>query len=407
MAGGRKLTVEGVKEGCYYVVQCTECRRCSVYGPYGIYTAEITMMGRELLGLLGIYINWIIEPAANCFRTGNHLGILPHGLKDTLEFFADDIEEAAGVKVDIPLNVKGADVLFVTPSGDFLAEPGTFTCMGYMMLFQYLKEKYNFSFTWSTYASESGNFGLFTSSEMIKRLNAKIYAEAKRLGVKWILGGECGHMWRVLHQYMDTMNGPADFLEVPKSSITGTVFENAKSTKMIHIAEFTADLIKHNKLELDKSQNDHISVTFHDSCNPARAMGILEEPRYVLKNVCNNFHDMPAGTIREHTFCCGGGAGTGTDEFMEMRLRGGMPRGMAVKHVQENNGVNQLCTMCAIDRATLQTVCEYWAPGVEVTGITELVANALVMPGQHKRKVNLRLEPIPGVEQDDEEGDNE
>ncbi len=50
---------------------------------------------------------------------------------------------------------------------------------------------------------------------MIKRLNAKIYAEAKRLGVKWILGGECGHMWRVLHQYMDTMNGPADFLEVP------------------------------------------------------------------------------------------------------------------------------------------------------------------------------------------------
>ena len=48
---------------------------------------------------------------------------------------------------------------------------------------------------------------------MIKRLNAKIYSEAKRLGVKWILGGECGHMWRVLHQYMDTMNGPADFLE--------------------------------------------------------------------------------------------------------------------------------------------------------------------------------------------------
>ena len=56
---------------------------------------------------------------------------------------------------------------------------------------------------------------------MMKRLNAKIYSEAKRLGVKWILGGECGHMWRVLHQYMDTMNGPADFLEVPVSPVTG------------------------------------------------------------------------------------------------------------------------------------------------------------------------------------------
>ena len=68
------------------------------------------------------------------------------------------------------------------------------------------------------------------------------------LGVKWILGGECGHMWRVLHQYMDTMNGPADFLEVPVSPVTGTRFENTKSTKMVHICEFTSDLIKNNKL---------------------------------------------------------------------------------------------------------------------------------------------------------------
>jgi hypothetical protein len=86
--------------------------------------------------------------------------------------------------------------------------------------------------------------------EMGKRLNAKIYAEARRLGVKWILGGECGHMWRVVNQYMDTWNRPADFLEVPVSPITGTRFENARSTKMVHIAEFTADLLFHDKLSL-------------------------------------------------------------------------------------------------------------------------------------------------------------
>jgi Fe-S oxidoreductase len=402
IAGARPVTIDVIKEWFFYFFQCTECRRCSVYCPYGIDTAEITMMGRELLGLLGIYVNWVIEPVANCFRTGNHLGIQPHGLKDTLEFFADDIEEVTGIEVDIPLNVKGADVLFVTPSGDFLADPGTFTCMGYMMLFHELKQRYGFNFTWSTYASESGNFGLFTSAEMIKRLNAKIYAEAKRLGVKWILGGECGHMWRVMHQYMDTVNGPADFLEVPKSPITGTVFENAKSTKMIHITEFTADLIKHGKLELDPSKNDNLRVTFHDSCNPARAMGIFEEPRYVLRNVCNNYFDMPENTIREHTFCCGGGAGLGTDENMEMRLRGGLPRGNAVKYVADKHDVNRLVAMCAIDRATLETVCQYWAPSVEVMGIHELVANALVMKGQKERELNLRLEPIDGEEEDDD-----
>jgi Fe-S oxidoreductase len=395
LAGGRELTVPVIKEWFYYFFQCTECRRCSVFCPYGIDTAEITMMGRELLNLLGLNVNWVIEPVANCFRTGNHLGIQPHGLKDTLDFFADDIEEVTGIRVKIPVNQKGADILFVTPSGDFLADPGTYTCMGYMMLFHEL----GLNYTWSTYASDGGNFGLFTSHEMMKRLNAKIYAEARRLGVKWIMGGECGHMWRVLHQYMDTMNGPADFLEVPTSPITGTRFEHARSTKMIHIVEFTADLIKHGKLKLDPSQNDLLKVTFHDSCNPARAMGILEEPRYVLRNVCNHFNEMPENTIREKTFCCGGGAGLGTDENMEMRLRGGLPRGNAVRHVQQKHGVNRLAAMCAIDRATLTTVCDYWAPGVKVTGIHELVANALVMKGQKERTINLRLEPINEVEE--------
>ncbi len=390
LVGARKLTIDVIKEWFSYFFQCTECRRCSVYCPYGIDTAELTMLGRELLLELGITVNWIIEPVSNCYRTGNHLGILPHGLKDTLEFFAEDIEEITGIAIEPPINKKGAEILFVTPSGDFLADPGTFTCMGYMMLFHEL----GLDYTWSTYASEGGNFGLFTSAEMMKRLNAKIYAEAKRLGVKWILGGECGHMWRVLHQYMDTMNGPADFLEVPRSPVTGTVFENARSTKMVHITEFTADLIQHGKLKFDPSRNDKLRVTFHDSCNPARGMGLFEEPRQIIKSVCNNFFEMPENTIREQTFCCGGGAGLGTDENMEMRLRGGLPRGNAVKYVQDKFDVNTLACVCAIDRATLQTVCDYWAPGVEVTGVHEMLANALVMKGEQKRTLNLRMEPI-------------
>ena len=65
------------------------------------------------------------------------------------------------------------------------------------------------------------NFGLFQSHELMKRLNAKLYAESRRLRVKWMMA-ECGHMWRVIHQYMNTMNGPADFLEVPVSPVTGT-----------------------------------------------------------------------------------------------------------------------------------------------------------------------------------------
>lgn len=395
LAGARPLTEDVIKEWFYYFYQCTECRRCSVFCPYGIDTAEITMMARELLNLIGCNINWALEPVANCYRTGNHLGIQPHTFKDTLEFFAGEIEDITGVRIDVPINKKGAEILFVTPSGDYFADPGTYTLMGYLMLFHEI----GLDYTWSAYASEGGNFGLFNSHELIKRLNAKIYAEAKRLGVKWILGGECGHMWRVIHEYMDTMNGPADFLEEPVSPLTGTRFENAKSTKMVHIMEFTADLIRHNKLKLDPSRNDRLRVTFHDSCNPARAMGIFEEPRYVIRNVCRNFFEMPENTIREKTFCCGGGAGLGTDENMEMRMRGGLPRANAVRYVHDKHGVNRLACMCAIDRATLSTLMEYWVPEVQVTGIHELVGNALVMRGEKKRETDLRGEPLEGTEE--------
>ena len=400
-AGARELTEDVLKEWWYYLYQCTECRRCSLFCPYGIDTAEITILGRELTNLLGLNTDWIAAPVANCYRTGNHLGIQPHAYKDMLEFFTDEIEDITGIRMEQDFNRKGAEILFVTPSGDVFADPGTFTCMGYMMLFHYLKGL-GLDITWSTYASEGGNFGYFTSHEMAKRLNAKMYAEAKRLGVKWILGGECGHMWRVLNQYMDTFNGPPDFLEEPVSPITGTKFENAKTTKMTHIIEFTADLMKHSKLKLDPSRNDHLKVTFHDSCNTARGMGFFEEPRYVIKNVCNNYYDMPPETIREQTFCCGSGAGLNAGEDMELRMRGGLPRANAVKYVHEKHGVNMLACICAIDRAVLPTSMEYWVPGVEVTGVHEMVANALVFDGEKKRTTDLRGEPLPGMEDEED-----
>jgi Fe-S oxidoreductase len=398
MAGGRELTLDVLKEWWYYFFQCTECRRCSVFCPYGIDQAEITIIGRELLNLLGLNIEWVAGPAANCYMKGNHLGLEPHTIVGNLEYMLDDIETITGKRIKPSFNRKGAEILFVTPSGDLFADPGTYTAMGYLMLF----EELGLDYTWSTYASEGGNFGYFTTNELAKRLNSKIYAEAKRLGVKYIIGGECGHMWRVLNQYMDTWNGPADFLEVPKSPITGTVFENARSTKMIHVAEFTADLIKNNKLKLDPKRNDNLKVTWHDSCNTARGMGLLDEPRYVLKSVVNNFVEMPEDTIREKTFCCGSGSGLNASEDMDLRMKGGLPRANAVKFVRDHYGVNMLGCVCAIDRATLPPLMDYWAPGVGVCGLHELVANAMIMTGEKERTTNLRGEPLPEVQAKEE-----
>ena len=405
LAGARDLTEDVLKEWFYYLHQCTICRRCSAFCPYGIDMAEMTLLGRELLASVGINIDWALASVAQCYEKGSHIGATPQAFKDMVDFMAEENERITGIATPVPINKKGAEILFVVPSGDYFADPGSYNFMGYLLLFKYL----DLDYTMSTYAAEGGNFGWFISHEMGKRLNAKIYEEAKRLGVKWILGGECGHMWRVCNQYMPTWWGPIDFLEEPVSPITGTKFENATVHKMVHISEFTADLFKHGKLKVDPQRNAHIKLTYHDSCNTARGMGLLEEPRYIINQVLpeGNFFEMPPNTIREKTFCCGSSSGINANENMDIRMLGGLPRANAVKYVGEKYGVNHLGCVCALDRATLPTLMQYWIPGMEVTGITEMVGNALVFDDEIERTTDLRDRDLVGFGESAEEEEAE
>jgi hypothetical protein len=88
---------------------------------------------------------------------------------------------------------------------------------------------------------------------------------------------------------------------------------------------------------------------------------------------------------------------------MELRLRGGLPRANAVKFVHEKHGVNMLACVCAIDRAALPPLMDYWVPGMGVTGVHELVGNALIQEGEQERTTNLRGDPLPGMEEAEEE----
>ena len=57
----------------------------------------------------------------------------------------------------------------------------------------------------------------------------------------------------------------------------------------------------------------------------------------------------------------------------------------------------------AIDRAALPPLANYWAPGVTVSGLHELVANALVMKGEQPRTMNLRQEDLECPDPEPEE----
>ncbi len=373
LVGARELTKDVIKEFYSYYYECSMCRRCSYFCPYGIDTAEITSMARELLTSIGISTKYITEVIAKLYVTGNNLGIPPKAFYRTIEVAEEEIKDETGVDVKIPINKKGVDVLFIPPSAEYFSPYHWGTMIGWAKMFHQI----GLSYTVSTYASEGGNFGLFFSYDDSKKVLKRISDEAKRVGAKLLIGGECGHQWRGWHQYFNTMHGEFDYLDT-KSPTTGTDF----GVPLVHICEFTADLIKHNKLKLDPSKNDKYNVVFADSCNPARGMGLTEEPRYILKNVCNNYVEMKPEASKERCYCCGSGGGLLTEEIMDLRMKGALPRAMAIKET----GADYVALICAICKAAHPPLLEHYGITAGVGGVHELVGNAIVLERESAQK---------------------
>ena len=360
---------ETLKKWFTYFHQCSQCRRCSVFCPFGIDTAEITMAAREIMDAIGVGHKYSAEIIAKVHDLGNNLGIPKPALKGTLAFLEEDMLEATGHEIRLPLDEEGADVLLVAPSADFFSEPHILSLMGYAKVFH----QAGIRFTISSYASEAANFGMFIGSyEQQQKVAKRIADQARELKVKRLVVGECGHAWRVAYSFWNTLNGPFDFLD-------------ARYPVPQHICEFTYDLLQRGALTLDKEANDDYVVTMHDSCNVARATrmgsqsgGQFEIPRALIRATCHQFVEMDPDTTHEKTFCCGGGGGTLTDELMELRIKGAMPRVTALKRVIKQDKVNFMALICAICKAQFSKVLPmYDVPMETVGGVHQLVSNAI------------------------------
>jgi Fe-S oxidoreductase len=58
-----------------YFHQCSQCRRCSVFCPYGIDTAEISMAAREIMDRIGVGQKYCNEIIGKVYKIGNNLGL--------------------------------------------------------------------------------------------------------------------------------------------------------------------------------------------------------------------------------------------------------------------------------------------------------------------------------------------
>jgi Fe-S oxidoreductase len=374
LVGAIDLTEEVIDDMYSYYHQCSECRRCSVFCPYGIDTAEVTMAARDILAHIGKGQKYSNQIIAKVFKIGNNLGLPEPALADTLEGLEEEVEEDTNVKVRFPLDEKGADILLVTPSADFFAEPHVDGLVGYAKVFHAA----GVSWTMSSKASEAANFGLFIGNyDNMRNISLRIREAAKELGVKRIIFGECGHAWRVAYNFLNTLAGPWDFLD-PNYPVPQ------------HILEFTSDCLDRGILNIDKSENDHMTLTFHDSCNVARASRIgdfpgsqFTIPRKVIKAVCNNYYDMAPETIHDSTFCCGGGGGLLTDDLIELRIKGALPRMEALKNVIADKGVTHMAAICAICKSQFTKVLPYYGMTMDqIVSVHQLVSNAIILEGQ-------------------------
>jgi Fe-S oxidoreductase len=371
LVGARDLTEQVLDDWYSYFHQCSECRRCSVFCPIGIDTAEITLAAREIMDSIGKGQKYSNEIIGKVNKIGNNLGLPPKALRATLEDLEEEMMEDTGVPVRLPLDEKGADILLVTPSADFFAEPHIASLIGYAKVFHQAGARW----TMSSYASEAANFGLFIGSyENMREISLRIRKAAQDLGVKRIVFGECGHAWRVAYSFLNTLAGPFDFLDqrypIPQ-----------------HICEYTYDLIERGQLKFDKSKNDHIRLTFHDSCNVARGAsmgdkpgGQFEIPRAILRASCNHFYEMAPDTIKESTFCCGGGGGLLTDDLIELRKKGAQPRMRALQQVAEEHGVTHMAAICAICKTQFSKVLPMYGFDMEaIVGVHQIVSNAIIL----------------------------
>lgn len=74
-----------------------------------------------------------------------------------------------------------------------------------------------------------------------------------------------------------------------------------------HFCQVVWERIKEGNISLEMPQK--VEVTYHDPCQLARYLGVIDEPRQVLNSIKGLELKEPEWTNREWATCCGGGGG--------------------------------------------------------------------------------------------------
>jgi Fe-S oxidoreductase len=346
--------------------RCTLCRRCAMSCPIGVDNGLITHELRKIFSSeMGLAPKELHEKGTiQQLIVGSSTGMNPLVVKDNIEFIDEDTSEKVGYPVETKWDVEGAEVLLLHNAGEILAwpeNPGAFAV---------LLDAAGISWTMSSdlVGYDGVNYGLFYDDVQLARIAMKHLEIAKKLKVKKIVMGECGHESKALGVIADRIFEGA----VPRESGMTLV----------------EDIVFNRGLKFDPSRND-FPVTLHDPCNLTRAMGVIEPQRKVLRYITPRFREMTPHGV--HNYCCGGGSGFAImsgHNFFDWRMHiSGRKKFRQILGAFENEEPGPevpkyVCAPCSNCKGQIRDLLDFYGAkeksGLYYGGLVELVVNAMV-----------------------------
>lgn len=330
--------------------ECTLCRRCTFNCPLGVDTPLVMRTIRAMATATGKAPEILVMLADSAIAKGENPEIFKEMFLEQISQLEKELQELTGnPKAKIPVEKEGARVLYVGLAGAHTIIPPA-------IIFNEVGED------WTLSIYEAANYGVFLGDvERAKKIAKRIIDEAKRLKVQEVVVAECGHACAVL--VWDAPNW----------------FGEKFPFKVRSIVEVVAEYIQKGKLKVEPDANPE-PITYHDSCNLARTGGIFREPRIILKAVAKDFREMNPNGIEN--YCCGGGGGlVALPEYYEKRMKAGKPKAEQIKRT----GAKIVAAACENCKLQLGDLNNYYNLGVEVKGLVDLVANAIL----HRKKADI------------------
>jgi Fe-S oxidoreductase len=337
----KELTEMAVEELFDAAYSCTGCRRCMVYCPFGIDTQMIMSIAKLLLIGANAEPEILSMLADTSVEKGKSLDLFKEGFLEGIKRLEAEVVDKwkleAGEKA-ISVNKEGADLLYVALAGAHSIIPAA-------AIFNAAGENWTLSFF------EAVNFGAFVGDPTkTKLILDRIVNEARRLKVKEVCICECGTAYRVMKQ----LTGKQPF-------------------KVVSITEVHARYLREGRIKLDKTKLKG-AVTYHDPCQIARNAGVMDEPRFILQHLTDDFIEMTPEP--KYNWCCGGGGGLVAlgEETLDFRMKSSRVKADQVK----DTGATILATACENCHTQLSNLNDHYKMEVQVEFLSSLVADALV-----------------------------